>query len=145
MKNKNSVSKEDVQFIIGDMKETMKQMVSTCYGNNTEYPTHCERSLKILKSNKVYGELYDNLEVGDPIKSEHQIYMFFTIQNGDVEQDVNDIFLLNSYIRDYHYWGNRTIVNKTLINLFYNVLECFGLGLYEQNELLEPIVKLGDK
>ena len=80
MKNKNSVSKEDVQFIIGDMKETMKQMVSTCYGNNTEYPTHCERSLKILKSNKVYGELYDNLEVGDPIKSEHQIYMFFTIQ-----------------------------------------------------------------
>mgnify|MGYP000365502292 FL=1 len=72
-------------------------------------------------------------------------YMFFTIQNGDVEQDVNDIFLLNSYIRDYHYWGNRTIVNKTLINLFYNVLECFGLGLYEQNELLEPIVKLGDK
>ena len=144
MKNKNSVSKEDVQFIVGDMKETMKQIVTWCYGNNTEYPKHCERSLELLKGNKEYGKYFKNLKVGDRIEIEHQGYMFFSIEEGDVEPKPTDIFLLNRFTRDYHYWGNRMMVNGSLINLFYNVLECLGLGLDEQDKLLEPILKLSN-
>ena len=120
-------------------------MVSTCYGNNTEYPRHCERSLELLKGNKEVGKHFKNLKVGDRIELEQQVYMFYSIQNNDVEPKTNDIFLLNSFIRDYHYFNNRVLVNGRVINLFYNVLECFGLSQDEQNELLEPIVKLGDK
>ena len=36
------------------------------------------------------------------------------------------------------------MVNGSLINLFYNVLECLGLGLDEQDKLLEPILKLSN-
>ena len=48
-------------------------------------------------------------------------------------------------IRDYEYWGNRKLVNGYLINLFYTVLDCFGLSLDEQDKLLEPILPVDPK